>query len=289
LKLVTYLHGGRTKTGIVENDAIVSITDGLDGAPESMTDLIARWGDLKGKVEKLRGAKPDAKLSDVKLLAPVPRPGKVLAIGLNYREHAEETGNKPPEFQTWFAKAPTSVTGPYDPVELPAVSDQLDYEAELVLIVGKRARNVPLDRAHEAIFGYCVGNDVSVRDWQMRVTQWVLGKSFETHAPFGPWITTADEVSVEDLSIRCLVNGEVRQSSNTHHLIFNCLHQVSHLSQVMTLEPGDVLFTGTPSGVAAALNPPRYMKVGDVVRVEIEKLGHIENRIVPGATEMVLG
>jgi 2-keto-4-pentenoate hydratase/2-oxohepta-3-ene-1,7-dioic acid hydratase in catechol pathway len=289
VRLATYNYKGRTKLGLVENDAIVSISDGVANAPQTMLELIARWAEFSSLIGKLRGGAADAKVSDVELLAPVPRPGKILAIGLNYREHAEETGNKPPEFQTWFSKATTSVTGPYSPVELPAVSDQLDYEAELVLIVGKRARNVPLDRAHEVIFGYCVGNDVSVRDWQMRVTQWVLGKSFETHAPFGPWITTADEVNVGDLNIRCLVNDEVRQSSNTRHLIFNCLQQVAHLSQVMTLEPGDVLFTGTPSGVAAAEKPPRYMKVGDIVRVEIDKLGSIENRIVAGSTETVVG
>ncbi|MEJ2459569.1 MAG: fumarylacetoacetate hydrolase family protein [Novosphingobium sp.] len=180
------------------------------------------------------------------------------------------------------------MAGPYDPIELPVVSDDLDYEAELVMVIGRRARNVPQSRAHEVIFGYCAGNDVSVRDWQLRVSQWTIGKSFETHAPFGPWITTADEADGSDLDIRCLVNGEVRQSSNTKHLLFDCHAQVAFLSKVMTLEPGDVIFTGTPGGVGMGSQPPAYLEADDRVRVEIDKLGHIENRVVRGSQETTI-
>ncbi|MGH6966093.1 MAG: fumarylacetoacetate hydrolase family protein [Phenylobacterium sp.] len=244
-----------------------------------MIDLIERWDEFRDQVAGLQSRSPDLKLSEVRLRAPIPRPGKIMAIGLNYKDHIEEADSETPVFQTWFAKAPTSVTGPFDPIALPTVSDRLDYEAELVAIIGRRVRGVSGDQAKAAIFGFCVGDDVSVRDWQIRVSQWVVGKSFDTHAPFGPWITTADETDGRNLAIRCLVNGEVRQSSSTGQLLFDCYAQVEHLSQAMTLEPGDVLYTGTPGGVGHARKPQVFLKAGDVVRVEIEKLGAIENRV----------
>lgn len=279
MKLATYVAADGDRIGVVSADGLISLADHLPAAPRRMIDLIERWDEFKSKVAALQSRKPDVKLSEVRLRAPIPRPGKILAIGLNYKDHIEETKNKTPEFQTWFSKATTGVNGPFDPIALPAVSDKLDYEAELVAIIGRRVRGVSGQQAKDAIFGYCVGNDVSVRDWQTRVPQWVMGKSFDTHAPFGPWITTADETDATDLGIRCLVNGEVRQSSNTAQLLFDCRAQVEFLSQALTLEPGDVLYTGTPSGVAAAMQPPIYLKAGDLVRVEIDKLGAIENRV----------
>lgn len=288
MQLATYSMDCKDQLGLVVSNGIVSISKHLQGAPANMIELIRRWSEFAGPISELRHRRPDAQLSEVSLQAPVPRPGKILAIGLNYKDHIEETNMQTPEHQTWFAKMPTSANGPFDPVELPVVSDSLDYEAELVMVIGRRARNVPRSRAHEVVFGFCVGNDVSVREWQLRVTQWVIGKSFETHAPFGPWITTADETDVNDLGIRCLVNGQVRQSSNTKHLLFDCLAQVEHLSKVMTLEPGDVIFTGTPSGVGLSYQPPAYLKAGDLVRVEIDTLGHIENRVVQGSSETVI-
>jgi len=288
MKLVTYSAEGKEWLGLAVGSGIVSISRHLPGAPESMIELIRRWSEFVGPVSQLQDREPDAELGAVRLRAPVPRPGKILAIGLNYKDHIEETKMETPEHQTWFAKMPTSVTGPYDTIELPAVSDSLDYEAELVMVIGRRARNVPRSRAHEVIFGYCVGNDVSVRDWQLRVSQWIIGKSFDTHAPCGPWITTAHETDGSDLGIRCLVNGEVRQSSNTKHLLFDCYAQVEHLSKVMTLEPGDVIFTGTPGGAGMGYQPPVYLRADDVVRVEIDKLGHIENRVVRGSPETII-
>ncbi|WP_144097575.1 fumarylacetoacetate hydrolase family protein [Croceicoccus sediminis] len=288
MKLATYSVDGKEQLGVVVGDGVVSIAKHLPDAPRTMIELVQNWSQYAGPVGELQGRAADVDLDAVRLCAPVPRPGKVLAIGLNYKDHIAETGMETPDQQTWFAKMPTSVAGPYDAIELPAVSDDLDYEAELVMVIGKRARNVPRDRAHEVIFGFCTGNDVSVRDWQLRVSQWIVGKSFDTHAPFGPWITTSDETDGSDLGIRCLVNGEVRQSSNTRHLLFDCLAQIEMLSQAMTLEPGDVIFTGTPGGVGMGSKPPAYLKAGDVVRVEIDTLGHIENRVVPGSTTTII-
>jgi 2-keto-4-pentenoate hydratase/2-oxohepta-3-ene-1,7-dioic acid hydratase in catechol pathway len=201
-----------------------------------------------------------------------------MAIGLNYADHIAESKMETPEHQIWFSKAPTAVNGPYDAIQAPKVSQTLDYEAELVAIVGKGGRHIAKADAAGAVFGYCCGNDATVRAWQARTSQWVLGKSFDTHAPFGPWITTADEVAdPHALSIRCLVNGEVRQNSNTRHLVFNVWDQIEELSQVMTLEPGDLIFTGTPGGVGAAMTPRRFLKHGDRVQVEIEGLGALDN------------
>jgi 2-keto-4-pentenoate hydratase/2-oxohepta-3-ene-1,7-dioic acid hydratase in catechol pathway len=211
-----------------------------------------------------------------------------MAIGLNYAEHAAESGVEKPKHQIWFAKTANTINGPFDPVELPAVSAALDYECELVLVIGRRCRNVLYDEARKVIFGYCVGNDVSVRDWQLMTPQWVLGKSFDTHAPIGPWITTADEIDPHSLAMHLQVNGETRQHGNTRELLFDCYAQVEHLSKVMTLEPGDIIFTGTCGGVGIASNPPRWLEADDVVRVEIEGLGAIENTVQRAIERVVL-
>ena len=276
MKLTTFSVAGDRRLGLVDGDRVTTLTDRIPGLPKDMIGLIAGWEELSRTVAAVKPT-ADYKLSDVKLLAPVPRPGKVLGIGLNYADHIAEAGMKRPEHQLWFAKAVTAVNGPFDPILRPVVSTALDYEAELVFVVGKRCRHMPAERAHEAIFGYCAGNDVSVRDWQMRTGQFTLGKSFDTHAPFGPFIVTADEIDPRSLGIRTFVNGEKRQDSNTKHLIFDCAAQVAHLSQVMTLEPGDVMFTGTPGGVGVAMKPPRFLKAGDHVRVEIDGIGAIES------------
>jgi ureidoglycolate lyase len=276
MKLTTFSVAGDRRLGLVDGDRVSSLSDRIPGLPKEMIGLIGAWDEFSPKVAAVKPT-GDYKLSDVKLLAPVPRPGKVLGIGLNYADHIAEAGMKRPEHQLWFAKAVTAVNGPFEPILRPVVSTALDYEAELVFVVGKRCRHVPVERAYEAIFGYCAGNDVSVRDWQMRTGQFTLGKSFDTHAPFGPFIVTADEIDPRNLGIRTFVNGEKRQDSNTKHLIFDCAAQVAHLSQVMTLEPGDVMFTGTPGGVGVAMKPPRFLKASDRVRVEIDGIGAIES------------
>jgi 2-keto-4-pentenoate hydratase/2-oxohepta-3-ene-1,7-dioic acid hydratase in catechol pathway len=279
MKVVTYQAGAGPRLGAVSGDALVDVARHVPGAPADMVALIRDWRSVRPRLAQALAGRPDQRLSAVKLRQPILRPGKILAIGLNYLDHIEETRAQRPAHPTFFAKMPTAANGPFDAIEFPAVSQQLDYEAELVVVIGRRCRNVPRERAREAIFGYCAGNDVSVRDWQKRTPQWTIGKSFDTHAPFGPWITTADEVDAAQLGIRSFVNGELRQSSNTAQMLFDCAAQVEHLSQAMTLEPGDLIYTGTPAGVGMARTPPLYLKPGDVVRVEIDGLGAIENRV----------
>ena len=279
MKLVTYVAGAGPRLGAVVGDSVVDVARHISGMPADMIALIRHWGSARPRLEQALAGRPDRRLSEVKLRAPVVRPGKILAIGLNYLDHIEETGAQRPPYPTFFAKMSTAANGPFDAIELPSVSDELDYEAELVVVIDRRCRNVPRARAGEVVFGYCVGNDVSVRDWQKRTGQWTLGKSFDTHAPFGPWITTADEIDPHALGIRSFVNGEPRQSSSTKQMLFDCEAQIEHVSEAMTLEPGDLIFTGTPSGVGMARNPPLYLKTGDVVRVEIDGLGAIENRV----------
>ena len=272
MKLATYTADGQTRTGIVVDDRIIDT--GVEG---TMIDLIRDWDTLKPQLEARAAAGGGVPLSSVKLEAPVQRPGKIFAIGLNYADHIEESKMPAPERQVWFTKAQTSVNGPYDPILIARGTMTNDYEAELVAIIGTGGKHISAADAPAAIFGYCVGNDMTERMWQHAVPQWSLGKSFDTHAPMGPWIVTADELGdPHGLGIRCFVNGEKRQDSNTQHLVFNVWQQVEHLSQAMTLEPGDALFTGTPGGVGAAMDPRRFLQPGDVVRIEIDRLGHIE-------------
>jgi 2-keto-4-pentenoate hydratase/2-oxohepta-3-ene-1,7-dioic acid hydratase in catechol pathway len=281
MKLVTFVAEGAERIGAVVGDRIVDLSAGP--FPRDMIALITAWPGIESELRRfVAGAKPQFALAQVRLRAPVPRPSKILAIGLNYADHIAETGREKPQRQVWFAKLANAVNGPYDPIEMPAVSNDIDYEAEFVFVIGKRGRHIAKENAHEMIFGYCAGNDVSVRDWQYASPQWILGKSFDTHAPFGPWIVTSDEVpDPHALPIRAFVNGEKRQESNTRHLVFDVWAQLEELSQVMTLEPGDLIYTGTPSGVGSAMRPPQFLKDGDKVRIEIEGVGAIENTFRP--------
>ncbi|MFN4230867.1 fumarylacetoacetate hydrolase family protein [Parvibaculum sp.] len=288
MKLATFTEGSSTRIGVVRDGGIVDLSVAVPDLPRDMIALISS----EAAMAKARAAAEEAStisLDKVTLEAPIPFPGKVLAIGLNYRDHVEESGQAMPEHQVWFNKQHNCITGPYADIALPAVSSLLDYEAEMCFVIGKRCKHVPKERAHEVIAGYFVGNDVSVRDWQLRTNTWQIGKSFDTHGPTGPWIVTPDEVGdPHALDIKCWVNGEIRQNSNTKHLIFNCFDQIAHLSQAFTLDPGDVIFTGTSGGVGAAMKPMQFLKEGDVVRVEVEKLGSIENRVVPEKAETVI-
>ena len=279
MRLARFTLGGDPLIGCVVDDGIVSLSTRIVNFPRDMIELIENWSELSGAINAL-DRRADHKLADVRLLAPVARPGKILCMGLNYADHVLEANLEKPEHQVWFSKAVTTVNGPYDPIERPLVSSALDYEAELVFVVGKRCRHVSPEDAEKVIFGYCMGNDVSVRDWQRRTAQWMMGKTFDTHAPFGPFIVTSDEIDAKNLGIRSFVNGEKRQDSNTSNLIFDCAAQVAHLSQAMTLEPGDVIFTGTPGGVGGLMKPPQFLKAGDRVRVEIDGIGFIENEVV---------
>ncbi len=283
MKLVTFEQGGSERIGIATGEMIIDLAHSDSTIPRDMIGLISALPQISGRLERIaQTATPHLRISDAHLLAPVPRPQKVLAIGLNYADHIEESGQKKPEKQIWFSKLPNAVNGPFDPIQIPKASSAIDYEAEFVVVIGKRCRHVSKADAPGVIFGYCAGNDVSVRDWQFHTAQWILGKSFDTHAPFGPWIVTPDETGdPHALGIRCFVNGEKRQDSNTCNLVFDVFDQITLLSEAMTLMPGDVIFTGTPGGVGMAAKPPNYLKSGDVVRVEIDRIGALEASMVP--------
>jgi 2-keto-4-pentenoate hydratase/2-oxohepta-3-ene-1,7-dioic acid hydratase in catechol pathway len=285
MKLVTFSCHGHLSIGKVVGNQVVDLPASDPGLPGTMLALLSGGAAL---MQRARNVSSDSgvtfPLADVRLEAPVPNPSKFLAIGMNYRKHVEEAkrhGIEVPDSQVWFNKQVSCVNGPFDPVHMPKVSDKLDYEAELGVVIGRRCRHVSVSDARSVIAGYTVMNDVSVRDWQRRSPTMTLGKSFNTTGPVGPWIVTDDEVAdPHALAMRMLINGEVRQQVSTGEMIFNIFDQIAYLSTVMTLEPGDLIATGTPSGVGAAMVPPCYLKVGDVMRVEIDGIGHIENTVI---------
>jgi 2-keto-4-pentenoate hydratase/2-oxohepta-3-ene-1,7-dioic acid hydratase in catechol pathway len=217
----------------------------------------------------------------VRLLAPIAFPPKIICLGLNYRDHIRETGGAVPDEPVIFMKPHTTIIGPNEEIIKPSIVKKLDYEAELAIVLGKRAKNVSVSEARSCIFGYTILNDVSARDIQFKDKQWTRGKSFDTFAPTGPCIVTASQLQdVSDLSIRTRVNGELRQNSTTKNMVFNVYEILHHLSRVMTLEPCDIIATGTPAGVGFAVKPnPKYLQTGDTVRIEIEKIGVLENTI----------
>lgn len=218
----------------------------------------------------------------VRIEAPLKTPRKFFCIGLNYRAHAAESNSPLPKEPLFFNKFATSIVGPYDPVihQGPAVTEKLDYEVELAVVIGKRAKNVPEAEAENYVYGYTVVNDISARDLQKSDGQWVKGKALDTYAPLGPCVVTRDEIDASDLALRTRVNGELRQESRTSDLIFSVPQLIAYISRLITLEPGDVISTGTPSGVGGAMKPPRFLKSGDRMEVSIEKLGTQRNRVV---------
>jgi 2-keto-4-pentenoate hydratase/2-oxohepta-3-ene-1,7-dioic acid hydratase in catechol pathway len=284
MKLARFNRGGAAEIGVIAGEDVLPLEQ-LALSSASMIELIEGWSGFRDRIARLADATTQRlPLSSVTLLAPIARPGKILCMGLNYRDHVEEAGLAMPKHQVWFCKHSNTVNDPYASIELPKVSDLIDYEVELVVVIGKAGRHIAFDDARNHVFGYCVGNDVSVRDWQTATPQWMLGKSFDTHGPFGPWITTADEIGdPHRLGIKAIVNGVVRQNSNVKHLIFTVWHMIEHLSTAMTLEAGDIIFTGTPGGVGYLSKPPALLRHGDVVRCEIEELGAIENICVSEA------
>lgn len=271
----------RLRTGVVVGDELVDLTSDPLRLPSDMALLL---GMGPAALEAAAGAaSTDARrwhLEDVELLAPVPLPPKILAIGLNYREHVAEMGREPPLHQYWFNKQRTCVTGPEQPILVPIVSEQVDYEGELGIVIGRRAKAVPAGRWLDVVAGFTVLNDVSVRDWQAHSPTFTMGKSFDTHGPMGPWIVTPDEVGDPcSLSLRTWVNRELRQDSTTAEMIFRPPEMIEYLTTAFPLEPGDVLATGTPSGVGAGHRPPRWLRPGDWVRIEIEGVGVLENPV----------
>ena len=295
MKLATYARNeGPPRVGIVDaaGESLVDVVEILgSGAPTTMLDLLAAGPEL---LERLRGASTDAaardslSVGDVTLLAPIPRPRKnVFCVGWNYLEHFEEgerirqSGQELPAHPVLFSKVPTSVTGPYDPIPFdPRVSEKIDWEVELALVIGVGGKNISEERAWDHIFGYTVANDVSARDLQRQHGgQWLKGKSLDGHCPMGPWIVTPDEIDPNNVRVTSRVNGQTKQDSNTRHLYFKIPRLLRELSLGITLEPGDILLTGTPEGVGYARTPPEFLKPGDLLETEIEGIGTLRNRV----------
>ena len=268
--------------GLQNDYGIQDLTLADPSLPASTSDLIHKWKSLLPRIQSL-AKKLGTSDQVLKVLCPIDRPNKILCIGLNYRDHAIETNAPIPDEPIVFCKMATSMIGPDEAICLPKVSNEVDYEAELVVVIGTKMKNVTEQEANQGIFGYSVGHDVSARDWQKGKPgkQWFLGKSFDTFAPLGPSIVTTDEVSdTTNLRVQCRINGETLQDSTTKELIFTPVQIVAYISQVMTLEPGDVIYTGTPPGVGMARTPPRFLKDGDVVEIEIESLGILRNPVI---------
>ncbi len=282
MKLVRFLAGTRVGLGVVDGDVILDCDPAAHGLPDNVPGILQGGAPLMERIRRI-AANSSARypIDDVQLLAPIPHPGKFLCVGHNYLDHIEELGIERPAKPTIFNKQSTCVTGSRCGIVKPVVSDHVDYEGELGIVIGRRCRLVPRERASEVIGGFVAVNDVSVRDWQKHSPTWTMGKSFDTHGPIGPWLVTADEIGdPHRLDIRTWVNDELRQSSNTRQLLFDCWFLVAYLSTAFTLEPGDIIATGTPGGVGFKMSPPRWLTVGDTVRVEIEGIGVLENPVV---------
>ena len=286
MRLVTYQTESGPRVAGVRGDGLVDLHEADGRLPHCIKALLAQGAD---GLERARAAvKTGATIprQSVKLLPPIPGPQKIICVGANYADHAKESGLKLPDEPILFSKFPTTVRADGDDIVLPAISGEVDYEAELVVVIGRGGRRIPREKAMEHVAAYACGNDVSARDWQLRKPggQWLLGKSFDSFAPFGPELVTADEVPQPgNLDIQLRLNGQTMQHSNTKHFIFPIDVLIAYISQVCTLVPGDLIFTGTPDGVGFARKPPVFLKPGDRVEVEIEKLGVLRNQVVAEA------
>jgi 2-keto-4-pentenoate hydratase/2-oxohepta-3-ene-1,7-dioic acid hydratase in catechol pathway len=285
MRIVTFRRAGTApEAGIVSGDRVI----GLSAAGYSgVIDLIANWDSARSVVEELANGAPKeaaADLSQVTLMAPIPRPPKLICVGLNYRDHAIESNMEIPSVPTIFNKFSNVVIGPNDPIVLPKNSEKPDYEAEFAFVIGKGGRHIAADNWKNHVFGYTIVNDVSARDFQLRTSQWLMGKTFDTFAPMGPWIVTADEIAdPHELDIKMTISGEVLQNSNTRELIFRIPQLIEFLSSVVTLEPGDIVSTGTPAGVGFGFKPPRWLKAGDECVVSVAGIGELRNPVVAEA------
>jgi 2-keto-4-pentenoate hydratase/2-oxohepta-3-ene-1,7-dioic acid hydratase in catechol pathway len=282
VKIATFTEGGSTRIGIIADGGIRDLGS-VKGLPADMASLLAGGSTAMAAVRTAARSARLLPLDEVRFEAPMQRPRKFLGLGANYYSHNQEMSRHRTtgKHQIWFNKQVTCINGPYDEVHLPRVSNSLDYEGELALIIGSPGRHVKKSRAIDLVAGFTVCNDFSVREWQQRAATHTLGKSFDTHGPIGPWMVTRDELSAApELTIRTWVNGELRQNGNTRDFIYSLGEMIEELSTVFTLEPGDILSTGTPAGVGFARVPPAFLGIGDRVRVEIEGIGHIENRII---------
>ncbi|MGB0663663.1 MAG: fumarylacetoacetate hydrolase family protein [Pontibacterium sp.] len=276
MKLIRFEHQGTQGVGALINNKVYSDPK----IATQMEQLLCNTQALN-QLSELSDEDNGIPVDEVTLLAPIAAPEKYLGVGLNYADHIEETGLEKPDFPAIFNKQSSCVVGPNEAIHRPKVSEKLDYEGELAFVIGKTCRHVPASEAHKVIAGYTIVNDVSVRDWQIKAPTWTLGKSFDTHGPMGPWIVTEDEIpDPHALELKTWVNDELRQHSNTKHLIFDCYQLVETLSTVCTLKPGDVIATGTCSGVGVKMKPRGYMKPGDTVTIEIEGIGRLSNPVI---------
>ena len=279
MKLATYSHQGRTGYGAVFGDGLVDLSRRLGGRFPDVRSLFA--GNAIAEARKAaEGQKPDARLADVTLLPPIPNPGKLFCIGLNYEAHRQETKRDKTEAPAVFVRFPESVVGHDQPMLRPRESQKYDYEGEIALIIGRTGRRIAEKDAWDYIGGYSCFNDGSVRDWQNATTQWTAGKNFRASGAFGPWIVTADEIAPgTEITLRTRLNGQEMQSTNTGLLIHSIPRIVAHLSTWAQLEPGDVIASGTPGGVGSRREPPVWMKAGDTVEVEVSGVGVLRNPI----------
>ena len=289
MKLVTFTHNHETRVGAVIDDVVVDSNGNAD-IPSTMLAFLTQ-GDiaLTAMQNLINSGEARIPLKEVTLNAPVPNPQKYLALSLNYADHIAETGRDQPKYPSFFTKQSSCIIGYGEAIHQPKVSDKLDYEGELAFVIGTRCRHGPVEKAHEVIAGYTIANDVSIRDWQMHSATMMIGKSFDTAGPLGPWIVTSDEIKdPHHLSIKTWVDSELRQDGNTQQMITNCYEMVAYLSQAMTLEPGDIITTGTPSGVGVKMQPRGYLKPGQTVRIEIEGIGELSNPVIkePESTVM---
>jgi 2-keto-4-pentenoate hydratase/2-oxohepta-3-ene-1,7-dioic acid hydratase in catechol pathway len=282
LSTVNTLHGPRACVRVADRYLDLNAVD--PGLPTGLRELLAMGAGALERISSIKDS-PISYPATMPLLAPILDPQKIICLGLNYRDHAFETGAKIPDEPILFSKYPSAIIGPEEPIVLPVVSQEVDFEAEMVVVIGTRGKHIKQDEALHHVAGYMVGHDVSARDWQLKKpgTQWMAGKTFDTFAPIGPSLVTSDEVGdPQRLGIRLRLNGELMQDSNTSQLIFGVAPTIAYLSQIFTLEPGDLIFTGTPPGVGMARKPPVWLKPGDVVEVEIDKLGILRNPVVAG-------
>jgi acylpyruvate hydrolase len=315
MRLVTFAALGQTRVGALAGDWIIDLTRAARAHyaargiprpgtraramfPPSMTQLLAGGDevlalvrDVVAETRRALDGAADARAlqsdgvvwqtGEVRLLPPVPAPPKILCVGRNYAEHAREGGSAPPEIPIFFGRFPHSLLGPGEPYILPAVSEQVDYEGELAAVIGRRGRDIPESRALDYVAGYTVFNDISIRDFQRRTTQWMIGKNFDRSGPLGPALVTRDEVpDPQALELTVEVSGERLQEASTSFMIFSVAYLIADVSRALTLEPGDIIATGTPSGVGFARKPPRWLRAGDTVRVSITKVGVLETPVV---------
>lgn len=283
MRIARFTHGGSTRLGLVDGDTVIDVGTADPSLPTELGAVLAA-GTL-GSVGATAATAPRIPLADVRLEAPIPLPPNFIAIGLNYADHVKESGMDKPKMPVVFNKQVTCVTGPFDPVDVPtAAPTMVDYEGELGVVIGTRCRNVPKERAHEVVAGYLVVNDVSVRDWQLATPTMTMGKSWDTHGPIGPWMVTADEIpDPHDLRIKTWVDGDLRQDESTALMLNDCWELIEFLSTAFTLLPGTIIATGTPAGVGFKMQPSGCVNPGSTVRIEIEKIGVIENPFVAQA------